>query len=181
MKIFILNGSPRAKGNTKAAIDYFRGVVSEKCPGAEIEEAVLTGMAIEPCHNCNACQKNGGKCVVDKVTTELMDKVEAADFILFASPVYWWGISAQLKLAVDKLYSRCAALASCNKKIGVIAVGGAGVEDKQYRLIREQFECIADYLKWELAFAKSFSAYEPGDIEKGDVLEKELSDVYRFI
>lgn len=181
MKLLILNGSPRVKGNTKAAVEFFKNNISEHLTDVEIEEIFLTEKDIEPCHNCNACQKNGGSCVVDKVTTDIISSVEAADFVLFASPVYWWGVTAQLKLAVDKLYSKCSALASCKKKIGVIAVGGAGLEDKQYRLIREQFECIADYLKWELAFVKSFSAYEPGDIEKGGVLESELSDVYKLI
>lgn len=84
--------------------------------------------------------------------------------MIFGTPVYWWGMSAQLKMVVDKFYSQDAQFQTMKKKVGVVAIGANELEDPQYRLIREQFSCIADYLGWELAFSLSYSAYEPGEI-----------------
>lgn len=50
--------------------------------------------------------------------------------ILFATPVYWWGMSAQLKLIIDKCY--CRGLQLKNKKVGTIVVGGSPVDSIQY-------------------------------------------------
>ncbi len=64
--------------------------------------------------------------------------------IIFATPVYWWGISAQLKLIIDKCY--CKDLHLKNKKVGVLVVGADSVDSIRYELIHKQFQCMADYL-----------------------------------
>lgn len=61
--------------------------------------------------------------------------------ILFATPVYWWGMSAQLKLIIDKCY--CRGMQLKNKKVGTIVVGGSPVDSIQYELIDKQFDCMA--------------------------------------
>ena len=66
-------------------------------------------------------------------TNPTIDKIAAADMILFATPVYWWGMSAQLKLIIDKCY--CRGLQLKNKKVGTIVVGGSPVGSIQYELI----------------------------------------------
>ena len=151
MKILVLNGSPR-KGNSVAAIKAFTEGASEK---HEIEIVDTYHLKISPCMACEACACSKG-CVAGDDSNTIIDKMVEADMILFASPVYWWGITAQLKLVIDKAYCRAALLK--NKKIGVIIVGGSPVENEQYDLIRRQFVCIATYLGWELVFHKSYSA-----------------------
>lgn len=101
MKIVIINGSAR-KGNTLTAIQAF-------CKGLSREHSVEIIQAdqlhIAPCKGCDHCQCIKG-CVDQDDTNPTIDKIVAADFILFASPVYWWGISAQLKQVIDKCYSK---------------------------------------------------------------------------
>ena len=90
MKIVIINGSAR-KGNTLAAINAFIKGASEKNKIEIIEPDKLN---IAPCKGCGVCQCSKG-CVDKDDTNSTIDKIAAADMILFATPVYWWGMSAQ--------------------------------------------------------------------------------------
>ena len=115
MKKLILNGSPR-QGNTVAAINAFTGGADN-----DFEIINLKAKKIAPCKACLFCQ-NEGNCIDKDDTNEVIAKIEEADFILFATPVYWWGMTAQLKLAIDKLYARCNLLKAQKKQIVVIVL-----------------------------------------------------------
>ena len=119
MKIVIINGSAR-KGNTLTAINAFIKGASEK---NEIEIIEPDKLNIAPCKGCGVCQCSKG-CVDKDDTNPTIDKIAAADMILFATPVYWWGMSAQLKLIIDKCY--CRGLQLKNKKVGTIVVSVHG-------------------------------------------------------
>ena len=151
MKIAVVNGSPR-KGNTAAAIE---AVLSGIGSNHEIDIIDLNRLNISPCKGCGACQCYKG-CVAQDDSNPTVDRLVAADMILFGTPVYWWGMTAQLKTLVDKCYCKGAQMK--DKKIGVIIVGGAATDDEEYSLITRQFACIGDYLNWEILFTKAFSA-----------------------
>ena len=156
MNILVLNGSPR-KGNTLAAINAFAEGASEKHTVEIIDTYKLN---IKPCMACESCGCSNG-CVFDDDSNMIADKMIAADMVVFATPVYWWGISAQLKLVVDKLY--CKAAHMKGKKIGVIACGGSPVGSEQYHLIEGQFKCIASFLEWYIMFHNSYFASAKDD------------------
>jgi len=99
-------------------------------------------------------------------------KIAAADMILFATPVYWWGMSAQLKLIIDKCY--CRGLQLKNKKVGTIVVGGSPIGSIQYELIDKQFDCMAKYLSWDMLFKKSYYATARDELEKNKDSMNEL-------
>ena len=86
MKIVIINGSAR-KGNTLTAINAFIKGASGK---NEIEVIQPDKLDISPCKGCGVCQCNKG-CVDQDDTNPTIDKIVAADMILFTTPVYWWG------------------------------------------------------------------------------------------
>ena len=164
MKKLILNGSPR-QGNTVAAINAFMG--SEE---KDFEIINLKAKKIAPCKACLFC-KNEGNCIDKDDTNEVMDKVEEADFILFATPVYWWGMTAQLKQVIDKCY--CRGLQLKEKKIGLIVVGGSPLDNIQYELICKQFDCMASYLSWDMLFQKCYYANARDELAKDvDAIQK---------
>ena len=167
MKIVIINGSAR-KGNTLAAINAFIKGASEKNKIEIIEPDKLN---IAPCKGCGVCQCSKG-CVDKDDTNPTIDKIAAADMILFATPVYWWGMSAQLKLIIDKCY--CRGLQLKNKKVGTIVVGGSPVDSIQYELIDKQFDCMAKYLSWDMLFKKSYYATARDELEKNKDSMNEL-------
>lgn len=166
MKIVIVNGSPR-KGNTITAVNAFGAGASAH----EIEIIDADKLNISGCKGCGACQCHKG-CVAKDDTNPTVDKIVSADMIVFATPVYWWGVTAQLKLVIDKCYCRGAQLKG--RKIGLITVGGADTSSVQYELISKQFECMAAYLDWNIVFNKSFSANGTGDLAGNEAAIEEL-------
>ncbi len=101
MNIVMINGSAR-KGNTLTAINALKKGLANF---HEIDIINPDQLNIAPCKGCGACQCHQG-CVDQDDTNSTINKIVAADMIVFASPVYWWGISAQLKLIIDKCYCR---------------------------------------------------------------------------
>lgn len=174
MKIVIINGSAR-KGNTSTAIEAFIKGASE---GNEIEVINPDKLNIAPCRGCGVCQCHKG-CVAKDDTNPTIDKIAAADMILFATPVYWWGMTAQLKLIIDKCY--CRGLQLKGKKVGIIVVGGAPVDNVQYSLIKSQFECMAGYLSWDVLFHKSYSANGREELAGNSEVMKELEELGRNV
>lgn len=170
MKIVIVNGSAR-RGNTYNAIEALKsGILSEN--SVEIIEA--DKLNISGCKGCGACQCTKG-CVANDDTNEVVDKLVEADMIVFATPVYWWGITAQLKLVIDKCYCKGAYIK--NKRIGLIVVGGASTDNEQYDLIEKQFECMAKYLNWNIEFSKRYSASGINDLADNKTMTDELKAI----
>ncbi|WP_240841847.1 flavodoxin family protein [Acidaminobacter sp. JC074] len=180
MKIVILNGSPRPMGNTRTLLEEFRTGLEENTE-ALVDFIDLQDKTILPCEACNACGHTG-RCKHKDSTNEIMPLITEADVIVFGTPVYWWGVTAQMKLMIDKFYTwHHVSYKVPNKKIGVIAVGGAAVGDEQYDLISNQFKCISNFLKWDIVFDKSYSAYNIGDIEKDQDAMEECRKLYNKI
>lgn len=157
MKIVIVNGSAR-KGNTLSAIQAFREGISKE---NEVEVISPDQLYIAPCKGCGACKCTNG-CVDQDDTNPTIDKLVSADVIVFATPVYWWGMTAQTKLIVDKCF--CKAEHLKGKKVGVFIIGAASTDSIQYELIQKQFGCIANYLSWDMVFLKAYSAYDRTDL-----------------
>ena len=114
-------------------------------------------------------------CLILRTIPSIMWASSAADMILFATPVYWWGMSAQLKLIIDKCY--CRGLQLKNKKVGTIVVGGSPVDSIQYELIDKQFDCMAKYLSWDMLFKKSYYATARDELEKNKDSMNELEGI----
>jgi multimeric flavodoxin WrbA len=103
MKVLALNGSPRKKGNTETLLRaVLKGV---EAAGGEIELVRLYDLHIQPCIGCGGCD-NTGKCVLEDDMQELYPKILASQRVILASPIYFYGITAQAKAFVD----RCQAL-----------------------------------------------------------------------
>lgn len=170
MKMIILNGSAR-RGNTYAAIQALKEGASEK---HEVEVLDADKLKISPCKGCGACQCYKG-CIDQDDTNPVTEKIAAADMIVFATPVYWWGMTAQLKQVIDKCY--CRGMQIKGKKVGFIVTGGAPTDDPQYELIQKQFECMANYLSWTIVFQKSYSANAKDELANNSDIMEELKEL----
>ena len=174
MKILILNGSARKKGNTRTALKQIEKGIDLNSNSVEFLD--ITDFKIAGCLGCDGCKRTG-ICVIKDDAVGLVEKIVEADMVIFGSPVYWWGISSQTKALIDRIYMKNSTLPQLKKKIGVVAVGADELSGEQYKLIKGQFDCICEYLGWEFAVYKPISAGLIGDVEKQVGLMRELKEI----
>ena len=99
-KVLIITTSLRAKSNS----DILAGKVAEgaKDAGHETEIVSLKGKRLEYCIGCFACQKTQ-KCVIKDDAADIVEKVKNAETLVFASPIYYYEMSGQMKTLLDRL------------------------------------------------------------------------------
>ena len=101
MKVLLLNGSPKAKGNTALALNEMAAVFAQE--GIEAEIIQVGHQAVRGCIACGSCGKNG-KCVFDDAVNEVAAKFETADGLVIGSPVYYAGANATLMAFMQRLF-----------------------------------------------------------------------------
>ena len=104
MNILVLNGSPRPNGNTAQMINAFReGAVSS---GNKVDVINVCRKKIAGCLACEYCHTKGnGQCVQKDDMQEVYDLLKDAEMLVLASPVYYHGLSGQLKCTIDRFYA----------------------------------------------------------------------------
>ena len=101
LRVLMLNGSPRANGNTSIALREMEKIFTES--GVAVETVQVGNLAVRGCVACNGCDKLG-KCVFDDVVNELAPKFQQADGLVVASPVYYASANATLVACLDRLF-----------------------------------------------------------------------------
>jgi multimeric flavodoxin WrbA len=101
VKIVAFHGSPRKEGNTDLLLkETLRGVESTGTPH-EVQLFHLNGMDLTPCQNCGGCESTG-VCVIDDEMAGIYGAIRGADRLIVASPIFFFGLSAQTKILVDR-------------------------------------------------------------------------------
>lgn len=158
MKVLGIMGSPRRKGNTDILLD--RALAGAEASGAQVEKVIVSELRISPCLEIHACLKDGN-CDIKDDMQGLYVKLLEADRIIFASPMFFYGITSQAKALID----RCQALWARRYVLGMnrdedrvrkgafIAVGatkGEKVFDGSILTVKYFFEAIGVKYAYEL-------------------------------
>lgn len=99
MKVVAFNGSPRIDGNTEILLnEAIKGIKEE---GHDVRIFTLNSMDIEPCQDCGGCEETG-ECIIDDDMSEIYAAIRDADRIILASPIFFFGLSAQAKTMIDR-------------------------------------------------------------------------------
>ena len=101
MKVLMINGSPRADGNTATALKEMEKVFLEE--GVEVEIVHVGNKAIRGCIACGQCRQLG-KCVFDDAVNEVAPKLAECDGLVLGSPVYYASANATLMAFVTRLF-----------------------------------------------------------------------------
>ena len=104
MRVLIVNGSPRPKGNTKQMIQAFcEGL---ETAGHEYGVYEVCKMNIHGCLACEYCHTKGnGQCVQKDDMQFVYHELQEAEMLVIASPIYYHGLSGQLKCTIDRFYA----------------------------------------------------------------------------
>lgn len=147
MKILVLTGSPHKDGTTSYLADEFCEGARES--GHEVTRFDTAQLRINPCLGCNHCRRNEGKCVHEyDDMIEIILHLINADAVVLVSPLYYFGMTAQLKTVIDRFYSVNSLLRDSPKKLYLIAAG-ADTYDWAMDGIKAHYKCICKYLRWE--------------------------------
>ncbi len=101
MKVLMINGSPRPKGNTATALAEMEKIFREE--GIEVVTVQVGGKDVRGCIACGECRKTG-KCVFDDIVNELAPKFEACDGLVVGTPVYYASANATLIAFLQRLF-----------------------------------------------------------------------------
>lgn len=103
-KIIIVEASPR--NNANSSILAQKVADGARSLDAEVDTVHLHGMDIRPCTACDACQESLERdCIITDDMRQLYPRLRGADAVVFATPVYWFTVSAQIKLFMDRCYA----------------------------------------------------------------------------
>ncbi len=102
MKIIAFLGSPRKEGNTDLLLrEAIRGIESS---GHGVKTFPLNLMNLKPCQNCGGCEETG-ECIIEDDMAAIYPEIRGADRIILASPIFFFTVSAQTKILIDRCQS----------------------------------------------------------------------------
>ena len=97
--VIIIASSPRKNGNSNALVKAFEKGAKEA--GNSVETVYLAGKKIEFCCGCMSCNHTL-RCVIRDDVKEILEKMQGADVVVFATPIYYYSVSGQLKTFFDR-------------------------------------------------------------------------------
>ena len=99
MNILGINGSPRIGGNTDILLD--KVLEGAKAKGAKTEKVILNTLKFSPCQECENI-RDDGTCIIEDDMQPLYKKIEEAEAVILASPIFFGSLSAQTKMMIDR-------------------------------------------------------------------------------
>lgn len=155
MKITTILGSPRRFGNTAAVLKRFEDLVPAP---HQVERINITEYTVKGCLGCDGCQRKRDKphCGQRDDAVTLLERLMASDVIVYASPLYCWDFSAQMKAFIDRHYCLVkwkepdSPSLMAGRRMALLVTCGSGIEDNA-DVIQTVFEREVDYLKCTVA------------------------------
>ena len=166
--ILVITGSPRKKGNGALLAQSF--IEGAETNGHNVMLFNAGSSKINPCRACDKCLSNNNTCVFRDDFDKLKPMMENADMIVFVTPLYWYSMSAQLRLAVDKMYS----LDFSNKTIEAALIVCGWTDDMEdFEGVTKSHENMTKYLGWKNhAMLVVPGVNAPGDVVNTDGLTR---------
>ena len=169
MNILILSGSPRKGGNTELLVEAFVKGASQK---HHVEVASVHDYKVNPCMGCNACFKNESNSCVQKDDMPLIyEKMAVADMLVIASPVYFYGLSAQLKAVIDRFHNPIRDTYHI-KKTALLLVGAASLPELFDGILAQYRLCLNFFKLEDAGRVLVRGVKDKGDIQNTEAIQK---------
>ena len=169
MNILIISGSPRKGGNTELLAEAFAKGAAEH---HHVEIVSVRDYKVNPCMGCNACFKNNSNtCAQRDDMAMIYEKMNKADMLVIASPVYFYGISAQLKAVIDRFHNPIRDSFHI-KKMALLLVGAASLPELFDAILTEYNLCLRFFNIEDAGKVLVRGVKEKGDINNTDALNE---------
>ena len=145
MKILVIESSPHKNGSSNLLAENF--VRGAREVGNSVTVFDVARANIHPCLACEVCGMNG-PCTQNDDMEKLKKLILQFDMVVFVTPLYYFGMSAQLKIAIDRCYSFNSKLHAKDLKTALIATSWDSNEVKMRPLV-EHYQMICRYLGFE--------------------------------
>ena len=150
MKVVTILGSPKKEGNTAKVLGLFEELIVE---GHEVDRVNIAACDVKGCLGCGACQKvpNEPGCVQEDDAASIFERMMGADAVIYASPLYAWGFSSQMKALIDRHFCLVTGYGSPDYKSllegkrTALLVTCAGPVENNADLIQESFDRLSNY------------------------------------
>ena len=169
-RIVMLTGSPHVKGTTSVLADAFCEGAKEA--GHDLARFDTAQMKIHPCTGCNYCRENHEKCIFEDEMLQIYPHLKEADAVVFVSPLYYFGVTAQLKSAIDRFFAINIKLRSNPTKVYLLT---AGADDEYWVMdgIKAHMKTMCRYLNWSYeGGVLALEAAVPEDLENTNYLRQ---------
>jgi multimeric flavodoxin WrbA len=182
-QVLVILGSPRKKGNSATlAARISQGA---KSIGAEVETLFLQNLKISPCRGCDTCQKYDSKgCAIKDDMQKIYPKLIKADAWVIASPVYWFTMSAQTKIFMDRCYALPAYAKNpfAGKRIAIAMSYGDidAVKSGCVNALRT-FQDAFRYTRSKIVGMVYGSAMKAGEIVNNEALMREAEELGKLL
>ena len=141
MKILVITGSPRKNGNSNILADSFIKGAEEA--GHSVVRFDSAFKNVHPCVACNKCGMNG-QCVFKDDFESVRNNIVDSDAVIFVSPMYYFGISAQIKAVIDRFYAINGQIHTPKKSALILTY--ADTSAKEAESIINHYETLLRYL-----------------------------------
>ena len=145
MRITVLQGSPHKNGSSNMLGNEFIGGAKES--GHDVTVLDTAHMDMHPCIGCGHCGMNG-ECVHKDGNTIVRDTLLYCDMVVFVTPVYYFGMSAQLKMVIDRFYSYTVKLSDKALKAALITAAWDDNDDVMPYL-SSYYQKLCRYMNFE--------------------------------
>ncbi|MCR5569816.1 MAG: flavodoxin family protein [Paludibacteraceae bacterium] len=161
-RVTVLMGSPRPNGNTAKLVEAFVGGLG---PQHSVEVVNVAKLGIQPCRGCNFCFKNSEhRCSQHDDMEQVYALLSKTDVLVVATPVYFYGISAQLKALVDRLHNPLRDSFPISK-MALLAVGAATLPNLSDSILCQYHLCLDFFHLDDCGTVLVRGVKEAGDIE----------------
>jgi multimeric flavodoxin WrbA len=171
-KILVLSGSPVKKGNTATLVGWFAGAARDKGCDVEVVETAFLKHKATGCISCRRCQKSKKfECVIKDDATPVLARMAEVEAIVMATPLYFYGPSAQLKLVFDRMFSlykwdNKTDSVQTPLKGKTFALLGSAYEDIGLGALEKPFALTARYTEMRFESLLVADAGESGEVKK---------------
>lgn len=156
MKVTVITGSSHKKGTSALLADKF--IEGAKEAGHEVLRFDAAFEDVKPCLACEYCASHDGECVRKDAMNSWYEELIDSDTVVFATPLYYYTMSAQIKAVIDRFHANNAKLAG-NKKAILLATS-YGADDWTMEGLEKTYEGILRFMNWEDA-GKLFATGSP--------------------